>query len=129
MNIASTWSRLRKSGLFHDDEGTLRPWVGYAAYSITILVGAYLLYGAWIGSDNPQQVNLKCRTQGCPYASKKKLQPGGSFPMQCPRCGEDSLVPAFPCANCNTPVILNSMRGDDSPTLCPECGQEVWYGQ
>ncbi len=113
----------------YDDTGGLRPWVTYTTVGLAVLVGGYLVYGAWFGSDGPSAITLKCMEEGCDYERTRPLQLGESLPLKCPDCDKQSVVTTRACPNCKTAVILNEDRGLAPPAKCPKCNEEVWHGK
>jgi len=107
--------------LFTSDDGSVRPWVTYGATGLVILVVVYIAYAAWMSSGASQEITMMCMTEGCGYKTSRPLKLGERLPAKCPRCGKNSLVPAFKCRKCGEPLILNQDRGLPPPTICPNC--------
>ncbi len=115
--------------MFTYDDGGVKPWVKYAALVIAVGAGGYFVYTGWSSEDASQEVTMMCLTEGCDYKTSRPLEFGEVLPAKCPKCGKNSLVPAFTCKGCGKPLILNEDRGLKPPTICPYCGKEVWYGR
>jgi uncharacterized OB-fold protein len=110
------------------EEGGVPPWVKHAIIAIAVIAGGYFIYAAWRSSDRQLEATLMCSTQGCGYLRTEALQVGEMLPARCPKCGKDSLLPAFNCPKCKTVNIWNENRGLPPPTKCSKCGQEVRHG-
>ena len=117
-------------GVFTDEDGGgVKPWVTYAVIGIAVFIGGYFVYGAWTKGDRPNTVTLMCSTKGCGYTRAEALQVGETLPLKCPKCGKDTVVVAYRCPDCKTPVILNEEIGLNPPARCPKCGAEVWHAK
>lgn len=113
---------------FAKDEGGIPPWVKHAVIAIAVIGGGYLVYAAWRSGDQPLKATLMCSTPGCGYVRSEASQVGEVLPVKCPKCGQNSLLPAFNCPKCKTVNIWNENRGLPPPTKCSKCGQEVRHG-
>ncbi|MEP0844630.1 MAG: hypothetical protein HRF43_18170 [Phycisphaerae bacterium] len=80
---------------------------------------------AWWGTGDLKST-LMC-SAGCGYIRAGTLSAGDMLPATCPRCGRNSLVPAFHCPKCRSVNVWNESRGLPPPTRCGKCGQEVWH--
>jgi hypothetical protein len=113
---------------FAKDDGGVPPWVKYTVIVLAVAVGGFFLLKAWQGIDAPAEATLMCSTPKCEYVRTEALQVGEMLPAKCPKCGKDSLLPAFNCPKCKTVNIWNENRGLPPPTKCSKCGQEVRHG-
>jgi len=110
-------------------DGQLRPAVAYGIICAVVAVAGYMVYTAWAGSGSSRPVAMMCMTPDCGYTRSERLQVGETFPAPCPRCGKNSLVPAFVCKECGTVNVWNEDRGLSPPTRCTKCGREVYHGR
>jgi hypothetical protein len=104
------------------------PWITYTIIAAAVIAGVYFTYAAWTKGDRPLEAALMCSTPGCGHLRVDALQVGEMLPAKCPKCGKDSLLPAFYCPKCKTVNIWNENRGLPPPTKCSKCGQEVRHG-
>jgi DNA-directed RNA polymerase subunit RPC12/RpoP len=115
--------------LFLLPDGGVKPWVTYAVLTLAVVEGGYFVYAAWTAEDKPTAGTWICMTPSCGRSVRRGPQLGENMPAKCPKCGNESLVPAYSCPGCKTPLALNEYRGTPPPTKCRNCGLEVWYGQ
>jgi len=103
---------------------------GVAVTVIVALLAAFAC-GYWLysGRGSADQPNLMCVTPACGYHARRRLAVGQVLPFRCPRCGQRSVYGTHLCKHCGTAVVLNRQRGIDTPTYCPNCGQEVRRGR
>jgi len=111
--------------VFIKDEG-FKPWILYAAVGVAVVLGVYFVRGMWVGDEQTSESPWICITEGCGNVLDRVPQLGDPAPPHtCNKCGKKSLVPAFYCGQCGTPVTMNYWRDLPPPTKCPKCGQEI----
>ena len=113
---------------FAKDEGGIPPWIKYAVIVAAVIVGGYVVYAAWTRSERAPEAFVLCADPKCGYVEERVLQPGEDVPQKCPKCGQLTFYPAFPCRGCKTPLIWNENRHLPPPTKCPKCGRENRHG-
>ncbi|HOW17548.1 MAG TPA: hypothetical protein PLC79_00815 [Phycisphaerae bacterium] len=121
---------LRKLVLTED--GRTKPAGAIAVVLVLVVSCSALGYYIWkggldLGGGEPQLDSAaKCWT--CGYECVRRPTPGEPTVAVCPKCGKQTLAPAFRCKKCKTLVVLNEYRGGTPPTKCPKCGTEVRHG-
>jgi len=117
------------SKFFMNEDGTVKPSAFYGLIAILILVGAYFAYRAWRSGDQPLSVTMACWSERCGYARTNPPELGEVIPAICPKCGKQTLAPAYRCAKCGTINVWNTYRNLNVPDKCSKCGQEARRGQ
>jgi predicted RNA-binding Zn-ribbon protein involved in translation (DUF1610 family) len=97
---------------------------------LAAVAGGYMVWDAR-GKEDPTALKSKfaCVTQGCSFEEARPLKVGESMPLQCPRCGKNSLYVSHTCPQCGQPNVMNETRGLTGPTQCSRCGTEIRHGE
>ncbi|MHC4442057.1 MAG: hypothetical protein ACYTF1_07345 [Planctomycetota bacterium] len=111
-----------------DNNPRLQPWMIYSTIAIVVIVGGYLVYASWTEETKPVTSPWICTMEGCENLQDILPKLGDPPPpLVCNKCNNKTLVPAFPCANCNNYMVMNYWRGKSGPTECPKCGVKMQY--
>ncbi len=102
-----------------------------AVPTVLILVGilAVLGYFFYRGGGEPQ-IDSPVKCWSCEFTEFRKARIGEATVGKCPKCGKETLAPAWRCPNpeCGELVVSNEYRNLPPPTKCPKCGTEVRHG-
>jgi len=112
--------------LIMNDEGMVRSPAAYAMIALAVLIVGVFAYRAWTADQGPMRGTWICWE--CGRVDKVTPSLDMRLPGKCPKCDQQSFVPAYLCPRCKAPVALNEYRGLKPPTKCPKCGAEVRHG-
>jgi Zn finger protein HypA/HybF involved in hydrogenase expression len=99
-----------------------------------IIVGAVLVAGVsgflvWntLAKEQPPAIksSFTCVTEGCGFHEARVLTVGETLPLQCPKCGKNSLYVSHTCPQCRTLNVMNEVQGLPGTTKCSQCGAEI----
>lgn len=114
---------------FVNEDGRLRSYVPWTILVLALAFASMWVYRVWTRDSGSHAVAMMCKTPGCSFTRAEKLQVGETLPLECPKCGNKSVVPSFACKACGTPNVWNEDRGLKPPTKCTKCGKEHYHGQ
>ena len=103
-----------------------RNWLTRTCIVVVILSCGYMVYAALRTDVASRSIAMMC--PACGYTDEHSLSLGDTIPMTCPRCGKQTLYPAFRCKTCGAINIWNEYLGKQPPTFCVECNQKHVHG-
>jgi hypothetical protein len=102
-----------------------------------LAVGGFAGYQYFFGNPGGKATfNARCAYNECGWTGNATVGLGSPYPLQCPRCGKNSVLHTATCKKCGNKQILvellaQHIPGNEKlmqPTICEKCGGPIRHG-